>query len=95
MVTDIGRQMMRDQTEWLDSVMKDILPPHLYETGKRQENLEELSAYVQKHDIRIIYIPDTIRIRVMVHGKPHAEFCPQFTVDGEQVKITPESPSNN
>lgn len=92
MVAGVSQQMMRDQGEWLDSVMKDILPPHLYEAGKRQENLEELAAYVAKHDIRIVYIPDTIRIRVMVHGKPHAEFCPQFTVDGEQVKIEAEMP---
>lgn len=92
MVTDIGQKMMRDQTEWLDSVMKDILPPHLYEAGKRQENLEELAAYVQKHGIKIVFVPDSMRIRVMVHGKPHAEFAPQFTVDGKQVKIEAEMP---
>lgn len=85
-VLDIGRRIIRDQAEWLDGVMKDLLPPDLYEAGQRMERTEEISAYARTHGIVVVFIPDTQRIRVMLHGKPHAEFVPVITVDGEPVK---------
>lgn len=94
-VADLGREIMEDQKTWLDAQMKDLLPPHLYEAGKRQENLEEIAAYVKKHGIAIVYVPDTLRVRIMLRGKPHAEFVPQLMVDGVPVNRTPEKPSNN
>lgn len=87
MVTDIGRQIMKDQTEWLDTVMKDLLPPDLYEAGRNEEKVDEIAAYAHKHGISLVYIPDTLRLRVMLHGKVHAEFVPQLTVDGEPVRF--------
>jgi hypothetical protein len=33
MANDVGRRMVQDQVEWLDGVMKDLLPPRLYEAG--------------------------------------------------------------
>lgn len=94
MVTDIGRRMMQDQADWLDLVMKDLLPPDLYEAGKRQEKVAEIAAYAKKHGIAVVYIKDTLRIRVMLRGKVHAEFRPQLTVDGEPVNIVPDIPND-
>lgn len=93
-VQDLARRMLRDQAEWLDGVMKDLLPPELYEAGQRMERTEQISAYAQKHGIVVVFIPDTQRIRVMLHGKPHAEFVPVITVDGEPVKRTPDENRN-
>lgn len=98
MAVDTARKMMRDQSEWLDSVMKDLLPPDLYKVGQTGEDPGgKIAEYVQKHGIEIVYIADSLRIRVMLHGKPYAEFVPTFTVDGEEVKWVAESvkPNNN
>ena len=96
MVTDVGRQIMADQTEWLDGVMKDLLPPELYDAGKKLERQDDLKAYAQKHGIVVVFIPDTLRLRVMLRGKVHAEFIPQLTVDGEPVRlIHPDAPQEN
>lgn len=92
MAKDIGRKMVKDQMEWLDSVMKDLLPPRLYEAGLHGDLTEEIEAYVNKHQIKIVFIPDTLRIRVMLGERPHAEFLPQLTVDGEPVSMKPVIP---
>lgn len=92
MLNDMAKKMFEDQAEWLDRVFKDLLPPDLYEAGKKLERTDEIAAYAKKHGIQVVYIPDTLRIRIMLHGKPKYEFVPQLTVDGEKVEITPKSP---
>lgn len=92
MALDVGKQIMRDQAEWLDAQMKDLLPPDLYEKGKREECVEEIAAYANKHGIQIILVPDSLAVRIMLHGKPHSQFVPQLLVDGEPVTRTPEKP---
>lgn len=95
MAVDTARKMARDQTEWLDSVMKDLLPPDLYKVGKTGEDPGgKIAEYAKKHQIEIVYIADSLRIRVMLHGKPHAEFVPTFTVDGQPVKIEAQTAFN-
>lgn len=92
MALDVGKQIMRDQMEWLDVQMKDLLPPDLYEKGKREEGEAEIAAYAIKHGIQVILVPDSMAVRIMLHGKPHSEFVPTLTVDGEPVIRTPEKP---
>lgn len=87
MVTDIGKQIMEDQTKWLDSVMKDILPPNLYEAGKLGDLEVEIGDYLRKHNIRLIFIPDALVLRVMIGDRVHAQFVPQILCDGEPVKV--------
>lgn len=94
-MSGLGRQIAHDQQAWLDSCMKDILPPHLYEAARRQENLEELSAYVAKNGIRIVYLPDTLRMRVELRGRIYGEWKANLTVDGEPVNFTPQPPPEN
>lgn len=95
MAFDVARRMVEDQNAWLDGVMKDLLPPELYEAGKREEREEEIAAYLHKHGISIKFIPDTQRIHVLVRGHDTREFRPTFTVDGEPVKLTPQMPGGN
>lgn len=95
MAIDVGKAMMRDQADWIDSVMKDLLPPDLYEAGLKMDRVDEIASYAKAHQIQVIYIPDTLRIRINVHGKAHAEFVPQLTVDGEPVHFVPSPPSQN
>lgn len=85
----LGRQIAMDQEEWVDRCMKDLLPPHLYDCARRLENLEELAAYVDKNKIRIIYMPDTLRMRIEVRGKTYGEWKANLLVDGEPVDFTP------
>ncbi len=87
MALDVGKRMMQDQSEWLDAQMKDILPPHLYEAGKMGDSEREIAAYVAKHGIRIIFIPDRMVVRVMIKDRVHSQFVPSFTVDGEPVEL--------
>lgn len=92
MALDVAQRMVRDQNEWLDGVMKDLLPPDLYEAGHGGEREEEIAAYAKKHGIEVIFVPDSQSIRVMLHGKPHAQFVRTLTVDGEPVSMKPQSP---
>lgn len=92
MALDTAQKLVRDQCDWLDGVMKDLLPPDLYEAGRRMEREEEIGAYLTQHGISVVHIPDTHRIRVMLHGKTHREFVATFTVDGEPVSMTPKIP---
>lgn len=95
MALDVGKQIMRDQAEWLDAQMKDLLPPDLYEKGKHEEGQEEITEYAHKHGIQVILVPDSMAVRIMLHGKPHSQFVPSFTVDGEPVTKTPLDSSKN
>lgn len=92
MVTGLGQQIIQDQAEWLDTVMRDILPPHLYAMGQRGESWKELEDYISQHAIRIIFIPDHLAMRVMIGERVHAQFIPRLLLDGEPVSITPQSP---
>lgn len=92
MAKDLGKRMVTDQAEWLDNVMKDLLPPRLYAAGHAGELEEEIAEYIKRHGIVIIWIPDRLGIRIMLHGKVHAEFKTQLTVDGEPVCMKPEMP---
>lgn len=92
MAIDVAQRLIRDQNEWLDGVMNDLLPPELYEAGNKMERTEEIAAYAKKHGIQVIFIPDSQSIRVMLHGNVHAQFIRTLTVDGEPVSITPTIP---
>lgn len=87
MVTGIAKQIIQDQQEWLDGVMKDLLPPHLYQAGKRDEMELEIGNYLHRHGIRIIFIPDRLVLRVMLGEKVHSQFVPKILCDGEEVHV--------
>lgn len=90
MAKDVSRRMLEDQAEWLDAQMKDILPPRLYDYGKRGDKEQEIGEYLRKHNIRLIHIADAMAMRIMIGDRVHSEFRPQFTVDGEPVRIEPQ-----
>lgn len=87
MAHDVGQRMMRDQAQWLDVQMKDILPPPLYEAGLVGEKEDEIGEYLRKHDVRIIHISDSMALQITIGNRIHSRFVPVFTVDGEEVKI--------
>ncbi len=95
MALDTARRIAADQAEWLDGVMKDLLPPDLYAAGLKMDMQPALQAYAQKHGIVVVIVPDSFRMRVMVQGRVHAEFEAQLTVDGEPVQRTPLDTSAN
>lgn len=89
MALDVGKKIMRDQAEWLDNQMRDLLPPDLYEKGKHGDGQEEIAAYAKKHGIEVILVPDSMAVRINLYGKPHSQFIAQLLVDGEPVVRTP------
>ena len=88
---DVVHEIADDQRVWLDNMMRDILPPPLYEAGKRGDNLNEVGAYLKKHKISIVMIPDSIALRIMIGDTIHSQFIPQLTLDGEPLSKTLES----
>lgn len=92
-VADLGREIMEDQKTWLDAQMKDILTPELYQKGRCGEGESEIAEYVRKNGIRIIFIPDSVTIRIEVRGRPHSEFTPRLLVDGQPVPMKREGPA--
>lgn len=98
MVKAIGREMIEDQVKWLDDQMRDLLPPNLYEAGKRGEMESLIGAYMEKHRIRIVFVPDRLVLRIMLGDRVHSQFVPQLTCDGEKVEWHPKegfSPEKN
>jgi len=89
MVTGIGKEIIEDQAKWLDDQMKDILTPRLYAAGLAGDLESEIEAYMQKHSIKIVFIPDRLALRIMIGGRVHSQFIPQITVDGEAVELKP------
>lgn len=85
MVKDIGGRLMRDQAEWLDKQMADLLPPNLYQAGLRGECESLIKAYMEKHRIRIVFVPDRLLIQILIGDRIHSRFVPNLTVDGEEV----------
>lgn len=85
MVTGIGKEIIEDQAKWLDDQMKDILTPKLYAAGLVGDLESEIEAYMQKHGIKIVFIPDRLALRIMIGGRVHSQFIPQILVDGEKV----------
>lgn len=91
MLQDTAHQIFKDQTEWLDKVMQDILPPKLYEAGKHGDCMDQIEEYLLKHKFKVIHIPDSYSIRIMCGDQIHSEFKAQLTVDGEKVELRPEA----
>lgn len=92
MAQDIGQQIVTDQAAWLDDQMKDILPPNLYEEGKRGRMEDLIGEYMEKHKIRVIFIPDHLVIRIMIGERIHSQFIPKLTLDGEPVEMKVQKP---
>lgn len=92
MATDIGQQMMTDQIAWLDDQMRDILPPNLYEEGKRGRMQDLISEYLHKHKIKVVFIPDHLVLRIMIGERVHSQFVPKLTLDGEPVELKSQIP---
>lgn len=98
MANDVGKTMMRDQAEWLDAQMKDLLPPDLYATGHAGDPENKVGEYLTKHGIRLIFIPDRMVLRIMIGERVHSQFVPQLLCDGEKVdfeNVTKISPDRN
>lgn len=91
MATDIGQQIMTDQAAWLDDLMRDILPPNLYEEGKRGRMEELIGAYLEKHKIKVVFIPDHLVLRIMIGDRVHSQFVPKITLDGQPVEMKSKS----
>lgn len=88
---DVVREITDDQQRWLDDMMRDLLPPNLYEAGKRGDMLREVGDYLKKHKISILFVPDSLVIRIMVGDNIHSQFVPQLMLDGEQLHTSLDS----
>jgi hypothetical protein len=91
---DVVREITEDQQKWLDDMMRDLLPPNLYEAGKRGDNIREVGEYLNKHNIRLLFVPDSLVIRIMIGDTIHSQFIPQLMLDGEKLHATLESAPN-
>lgn len=89
MAADVAHKIAVDQEQWIDDRMKDILRPDIYEKAKRDDCQHEVDAYFDQHQIKITFIPDSMRIRIDVAGQQYAEFVPKFEMDGEPVDMQP------
>lgn len=85
---DVVREITEDQQRWLDDMMRDLLPPNLYEAGKHGDMLREIGDYLNKHKIRIVFIPDSLVIRIMIGENVHSQFIPQLMLDGEKLNAS-------
>lgn len=86
MLTAIGKEMMEDQTKWLDEQMRDILPPALYQAGLDGKMEALIGAYLERHKIGIVFVPDRLMLQIEIAGRVHSRFIPTLTCDGEEVK---------
>lgn len=88
---DVVREITQDQHKWLDDMMRDILPPNLYEAGKHGDMLREIAEYLRLHNIRIVFVPDSLMIRIMIGDQMHSQFIPQLMLDGEPLHTSLDS----
>jgi hypothetical protein len=91
---DVVGEITKDQQKWLDDMMRDLLPPNLYEAGKRGDMIREVGEYIRKHNIRILFVPDSLVIRIMIGDKMHSQFIPKLMLDGEELRATVEASPN-
>lgn len=94
-MSDIGRQIAHDQIEWVDKCMKDLLPPNLYDDAKKMRNLDAVASYMQKNEIKLIHMQDTLRLRIMVRGQIYGDWNAQLHMDGEKIDIRRSDASQN
>src|SRR6185436_415195 len=73
-MSEIGRQIAFDQQHWVDKCMKDILPPPLYDDCVHNRNHEAVAGYMNRNDIKLIHMADTLRIRIMIRGQIYGEW---------------------
>lgn len=94
MAADVAHKIAVDQEQWIDERMRDLLRPDIYEKAKHDDCHSEVDDYFDKHQIKITFIPDSMRIRIDVAGQQYAEFVPRFEIDGEPVDIKPNPELN-
>lgn len=92
MVQDVSKKIVRDQMDWLDQQMKDILPPKLYSAGRHGDMVGEIEEYLKSKRIKIIFIPDSFSIRIMIGDKIHSQFLTKLTMDDEPIEMNPSGP---
>jgi hypothetical protein len=85
----IAQEMAKDQSIWLNKIMQDILPPRLFDAAIRGDLLDEVGEYLKKNHYQLVFIPDSLSVRVMRGTEVHAEFKSQFTIDGVPVDMRP------
>lgn len=81
-----AKQIASDQVEWLDDQMRSLLPPMLYDAGKRLEKQEEIGQYLRKHGISIVFVPDRQSIEIHIKGQKYTSFETRILVDGEPIQ---------
>jgi hypothetical protein len=98
-LADMAHKIANDQREWLDKQMEDLLPPELYRAGQHGDMEREIEAYLLKHKIKLIWIPDSQSIRIMVGDQIHSQFITKLALDDEPVEFKPTgippSPTSN
>lgn len=98
MAADVARKIATDQEEWIDSCMKDILRPDIYEKARHDDCRDEVDDYFHRNKISITFIPDSNRIQIRVRDQLYGEFIPRYEIDGEPAELSPaplSSPPNN
>lgn len=87
-VLELAQQLVRDQQEWLDKTMREILPESEYLKITRQNVTEpDIKRFLERNQVCIHFHRNSPLIRISRYGRIVAEFVPQITIDGRPIDI--------
>ena len=94
-IEELGDQILKDQMEWIDAMMKEHLPVHEYDKiVKGQAGDEEIAKILHRYGIRIVNNYQVFGLNLEKYGRTVAQFKAQFqTEDGQ--KIYPVAPTQS
>lgn len=91
---ELAKQIAMDQADWIDSVMRKMVPPSLQRfitaEGHDSKRLHpRLKRFLHENRIQIAWIHDQRipRPRIVVDGKPVCEWNFTLSIDGRQVDV--------
>lgn len=83
---ELGQQIFRDQTDWLDKTMREIVPPkfhHLISEGNVDD--ERIQKWLLQNSICIHFYVNNPLVRISRRGVFTHEFNPVINIDGRPV----------
>lgn len=91
---ELAAQISKDQADWIDAVMKKLIPPSLHRfleaEGPNSENVHPwLKRFLHDNRIQIAWVRDQRipRPRIVVNGQPLCEWQFSLSIDGRPVDV--------
>lgn len=85
-VIELGQQIFKDQSDWLDKTMRDILPPKLhYLISEGRVDDRRIQTFLEQNGVCLHFYRNSPMVRISRYGKFVAEFIPILNVDGRPV----------